>query len=121
MINSNEGSPLLDEILRAIGIEYEWPNALPEEKATISLEDIHDYTGLYTSEAGTQFRVTVMDDRLVLHFGVQPPLPIFPSSEVEFFAKAINADIRFEKDDNARVVSLTVNQEGNQIKANKQM
>jgi CubicO group peptidase (beta-lactamase class C family) len=120
MINSNEGHPLLDEILRAIAKEYEWPNALPEEKTAVSLANIHNYTGLYSTKAGTQFRVSVMGDSLMLHYGQQPPLPIFPSSEVEFFTKAINAGIHFEKDDKANVVSLTVSQEGNQIKADKQ-
>lgn len=120
MINSNEGHPLLDEIMRAIAKEYEWPNALPKEKTAVSLPNIHDYTGLYSSKAGTQFRVSVMGDSLMLQYGQQPPLPIFPSSEVEFFTKAINADIRFEKDDKTSVVSLTISQEGTQVKADKQ-
>ena len=121
MINSNEGHPLLDEIMRAIAKEYEWPNALPKEKTAVSLANIQDYTGLYSSKAGTQFRISVMGDHLMLHYGQQPPLPIYPSSEVEFFTKAINADIHFEKDDKAGVVSLTVSQEGHAIKANKQV
>lgn len=120
MVNSNEGFPLRDEILQAIAIEYEWPNARPEEKTTVSIENIDDYRGLYTSEAGTQFRIRASDEGLRLHYREQPPLPIFPSSEEEFFAKAINADIRFERDDQARVVSMTVSQEGSQIKAAKQ-
>lgn len=62
-----------------------------------------------------------MDDHLMLHYGQQPPLPIYPSSEVDFFTKAINAGIHFEKDDKANVVSLTVSQEGSQIKADKQV
>jgi len=121
MINSNEGHPLLDEIMRAIAKEYGWPDALSKEKTAVSLANIQDYTGLYSSKAGTQFRISHMGDSLVLNYGQQSPLPIFPSSEVEFFTNAINATIRFEKEDNAGVVSLTINQEGNQIKADKQV
>lgn len=121
MTNSNEGYPLLDEIMQAIGQEYEWPNALPKEKTVVSLANIQDYTGLYLSKAGTQFLISVMGDNLMLHYGQQPPLPIFPSSEVEFFTRALNADIRFERNDKVGVVSLTVSQEGNQIKADKQV
>lgn len=120
MINSNEGYPLLDEIMQALGKEYEWPNVLPKEKMAIRLANLKDYIGLYSSKTGQQFRISVIGDSLMLHYGQQPPLPIFPSSEVEFFTKAINADIRFERDEKAGVVSLTVSQAGNQIKADKQ-
>jgi CubicO group peptidase (beta-lactamase class C family) len=120
MINSNEGYPLLDEITQAIAREYEWPDALPQEKKPVSLQNAESYTGLYSSKAGAKFRISALGGNLMLHFGEQPPLPIFPSSEVEFFAKAINAGIRFETKDNAGVVSLTVNQEGTLIKADKQ-
>lgn len=120
MINSNEGYPLLDEIMHAIAREYEWPNALPKEKTAVSLANINAYTGLYTSKAGTQFRIIAMGAGLMLQHGQQPPLPISPSSEVEFFTKVVNTNIRFEMDDKAGVVSLTVSQEGNQIKADKQ-
>lgn len=120
MINSNEGYPLLDEIMHAIAREYEWPNALPKEKTAVSLANINAYTGLYTSKAGTQFRIIAMGVGLMLQHGQQPPLPIFPSSEVEFFTKVVNMNIRFEMDDKTGVVSLTVSQEGNQIKADKQ-
>lgn len=120
MINSNEGYPLLDEIMHAIAREYEWPNALPKEKTAVSLANINAYTGLYTSKAGTQFRIIAMGAGLMLQHGQQPPLPISPSSEVEFFTKVVNMNIRFEMDDKTGVVSLTVSQEGNQIKADKQ-
>jgi len=120
MINSNEGYPLLDEIMRALAQEYEWPDALPKEKKPASLANLHEYTGLYATQTGTQFQVHIVDGSLVLQHGQQTPLPIFPSSEAEFFTKALNATIRFEKDDQARVVALTISQEGNQIKADRQ-
>ena len=120
MINSNEGYLLLDEIMRAIAQEYNWPNAFPKEKIPASLASLHDYSGLYSTKTGMEFRVSVMNDSLMLHYGQQPPLPIFPLSEVEFFTKTINAGIRFEKSDRGSVVSITVNQAGNQMKADKQ-
>jgi len=120
MLNSNEGYPLLDEIMRALGEVYEWPEPLPKEKTAVRLTNLQDYAGLYATKAGTQFRVSVMNDELMLQHGQQPPLPIFASSEVEFFTPALNVDIRFDKDDKAGMVALTVSQEGNQIKADKQ-
>jgi CubicO group peptidase (beta-lactamase class C family) len=121
MLNSNEGIPLLSEIMQAIATEYEWQDAVPKEKMPISLGNVHDYTGLYVSDTGMQFRVSAVSDLLMLQHGQQQPLPIFPSSEVEFFTKVINADISFEKDDKADVVSIIFSQEGKQIKANKQV
>ena len=120
MLNSNEGYPLLDEIMRSLGEAYEWPEALPKEKTVVRLANAHDYAGLYATKSGTQFRVSVKGDALTLQHGQQPPLPIFASSDVEFFTPALNVDLRFDKDDKASIVALTVSQEGNQIKAEKQ-
>lgn len=91
------------------------------QEGQLSLANIQDCTGLYSSKAGTQFRISALDDNLVLQHGQQPPLPIFATSEVEFFAKALNGEIHFEKDSHAGVVSLTISQGGNQIKADKQV
>jgi len=121
MINSNEGFPLLDELMQAIAREYRWPDALPKQKTAISLTNLPDYAGLYSSKAGTQFRISLLSDGLILNYGQQPPLPIFPSSEDDFFTKAINTTLHFERDDKASVVSLTISQEGSQIKADRQV
>jgi CubicO group peptidase (beta-lactamase class C family) len=118
MLNSNEGFPLLDEIIRAVAQEYEWPDTWPKEKTEIHLAHMDDYTGLYSSKAG-QFRVSTAGDHLVFQYGQQPPLSIFPSSEVEFFTKAVNTNIRFEKDAKTNIVSLIIRQEDNQINADK--
>ena len=120
MLNSNQGYPLLDEIMRALGEAYAWPEALPKEKTAVQLPNLPDYAGLYATKAGAQFRVGVTGDALTLQYGQQPPLPIFPSSEVEFFTPALNVDLRFDRDDKAGIVALTVSQEGNQIRAEKQ-
>jgi CubicO group peptidase (beta-lactamase class C family) len=127
MINSNEGHWVIEEIMQAIATEYNWPNAIPEEKVIIDVADIADinaYVGLYTTKEGMPFDISVMDDNLMLQYGQQPPLPIFASSEVDFFAKAINTSIVFEKGETegkANIVSLTIHQGNNPIKADKQI
>jgi hypothetical protein len=67
-----------------------------------------------------QFRLSEVGDHLTLHYGEQPPLPILPLSDVEFFSRATNTQIRFDKDDKAAITALTINQGGSQIKADKQ-
>ena len=66
------------------------------------------------------FRVAILSGSLTLQTGRQPPLPIFPSSDTEFFAKAVNTLVRFEKAEKGSIVALTVSQDGNEIKAEKQ-
>lgn len=119
MINSNEGRPLIDELMVSIGKEYEWPNDLTKAKEQLYLEDISSYLGLYSSTSKIKFNVNVIGGKMTLQYGDQPPLPIYPTSESEFFARAINAVICFERDDNANIVALTLNQEGNRIRADK--
>ena len=120
MVNSNEGYALIDEILQALGQEYKWPAASPNKKAVVRLANHQACAGLYASSGGAQFRVSAAGDNILLQYGSQPPLRIFPTSEVEFFAKAINAEIRFERDEKGVVVALALIQEGKQIRADKQ-
>jgi hypothetical protein len=86
----------------------------------VRLANLHDYAGLYATKAGTRFRVSVINDKLMFQHGQQSPLPIFASSEVEFFTPALNVELRFDKDDKKGIVALTISQEGNQIKADRQ-
>ena len=119
MINSNEGFPLIDELLHATAIEYDWPEAVPEQKKAALISNPGDYTGIYTAKAGTQFKVTLDGESLLLQYQQQTPLPIFPASEAEFFTHALNTTIRFEKDGDARICSLTITQDGKTIKAER--
>jgi len=116
LFNSNEGSPLRDELMRAIAKEYEWPEVMPK-KNPANIPNLSNYTGIYSSKAGTQFKVTLNGESLVLQYRQQPPLLIFPVSESEFFTKALNTTILFERDENARICSMTIKQEDNLIKA----
>lgn len=119
MVNSNEGWPLISEIMQAIATEYEWPDAISKDKAMVSLDNIDDYVGIYLSDIGDEFRVTNNGINLNFQYGQQPLLPIFPSSEFDFFSTVVNTTIRFEKDDQRRIVSVIINQLDNQIKADK--
>jgi len=119
MLNSNEGFPLMDELLHATAIEYDWPEAVPEQKKPAIIANPGDYTGIYTSKAGTQFKVSIDGESLVLQYQQQPPLPIIPASETDFFTHALNTTVAFEKDKNGRITSLIITQEGKTIKAER--
>lgn len=119
MLNSNEGYPLIKEIMRAIALEYEWPGVLPQEKKVIDLADTTLYTGMYTTQMGLKFYITGNNGKITIKSGQQPPLSLFPLSELEFFAVAINTLVRFEKDSTGNIRALTVDQSGKQIKAER--
>lgn len=112
MLNSNEGDPLREEVMRAIGQEYDWPDVFPKEKTIIALSQADSYSGLYLTKAELQYKVVSQDGNLFLQCGQQPPLQLFPTSKLEFFAKAVNTSISFEKDDTGNITAMTLNQSG---------
>jgi CubicO group peptidase (beta-lactamase class C family) len=120
MLNSNEGYPLLHEIMRAIGQEYDWPEALPAEKIVIDLPLAERYAGSYTTEAGMTFTIGTLDGVIMLQFGQQPPLPLLSTSEREFFSRALNTSVAFEHDTEGHINRLTIHQEGMTITAKRQ-
>ncbi len=54
MLNSNEGWPLLEELMQAIGKEYQWPGVAPKATASVSLTNPRRYVGQYASKTGEQ-------------------------------------------------------------------
>jgi CubicO group peptidase (beta-lactamase class C family) len=119
MLNSEEFD-LIREVMRAIALEYEWTDAFPQEKTIVTLSQIDLYSGVYLTKSGLQFKIISHDGNLLLQCGQQPSLQFFPTSELEFFAKAVNTSILFEKDDTDSIVSMTLSQADQQIKAKRQ-
>jgi len=117
MLNANEGNDLMFEIARAIGREYGWPGAVPEERPHLEVTRPGRYAGLYAGEAGIRFRVTAGDGAIFLQAGPQPPLRLDATSDLEFLARAVNAAVTFRPDETGAIVALTVHQDGQAIHA----
>jgi CubicO group peptidase (beta-lactamase class C family) len=111
MLNSNE-IELMPEVMRAIALEYDWPDVFEKEKAIVTLPRADLYSGLYLTKSGLQFNVVSRDGNLFLQCGQQPPLQFFPTSELEFFAKLVNTSISFEKDDAGNITAMMLSQAG---------
>lgn len=129
IVLSSEEFDLIQEVMRSIALEYEWPDVFLQEKTIVTLSQIDIYSGLYLTKSGLQFKVISYDGNLFLQCGQQPSLQFFPTSELEFFTKAVNASICFEMDDTGSIVSMTLSQTGitslspqtdRQIKAQRQ-
>lgn len=111
MLNSNEGEALRDEVMRAIGQEYNWADIFPPDKTVITLSQTRRYLGWYATTSGLQFQITRRDGNLFLHCGQQPPIQLSPTSELEFFARAVNVDISFEENStDSRITAMRLSQ-----------
>jgi CubicO group peptidase (beta-lactamase class C family) len=108
MLNSNQGWPLLAEMLNAIGREYAWPSPQAAVEGAIP----EAYARTYRSRSGTRYRVEYANGGLLLRAEAQPPLPLVRASETEFFATALNLRVQFERADDGTVVSMTLVQSG---------
>jgi CubicO group peptidase (beta-lactamase class C family) len=120
MVNSNEGSPLLREIERAIAKEYSWPGYFPDEKhAKISPEVLDAYLGEYATKSGLQFTVAKQDNSLLLKTANQPELKLEPESQTKFLSTVLNTTVTFEKAEKGGAKSLTLEQAGKATKAER--
>ena len=120
MLNSNEGHPLLEEIMRAVAQEYDWPDVFPEAEVVVDLPHSEQYAGDYVTEAGQEFRLSVQDGQVQLQIDHQPVVSLWPTSETEFFAKVVEAQVTFEKNDNGQIKTMTLSQGGKQFVAERQ-
>nr|WP_242055401.1 DUF3471 domain-containing protein [Nostoc flagelliforme] len=98
--------------MRALALEYDWPDAFAKEKAILPLVQANRYCGLYSTKVGLQFQIITHDRNLFVQCQQQPPLQFFPTSELEFFAKAVNTNICFEQDETGNVTAMILNQTG---------
>ena len=121
MVNSNEGEGILREIERAIAREYGWPEGLTEDKTTVkvSAETLDGLVGEYGGDTGFKCTITRENDRLFLKPIDQQPIELFPESDTKFFAKVLNAEITFEKDDGGKVKEITLQQDNKRASATR--
>jgi CubicO group peptidase (beta-lactamase class C family) len=106
MVNSHQGWMLRGEITAAVGREYGWP-ALKDTPEIGDIAPKVAYAGTYVSVNGS-IRVAQDSNRLLVEFGFQQALPLYPAAAGEFFARAINLRLRFAGVDPARPSELTV-------------
>jgi CubicO group peptidase (beta-lactamase class C family) len=92
MINSNQGWPLLEELIKALEREYRWPMpatpAAGETAATTGIE------GTYRDTAGRTFQLQLTDAKLLLQIGDQNEISLWPGSNGVFSAKLPQISLR---------------------------
>lgn len=110
LTNSDNGSPLIQEILAGIAQEYDWPAYRAQEIRVLELTAAagRQYAGRYRLEAAPDVQVTTRwrRGRLELQIGDAEPSEIFYVARDRFVIASDGADLRFERDASGRVSAM---------------
>jgi hypothetical protein len=102
MTNSDAGGELLSELLRAISVEYDWPDFRPIQRTTapVDASSLPGLAGDYRGDRG--WAVTIIHERgrlsiLAPMFG-SAPVELLHAGGGEFFAQTAPLTFRFADD-----------------------
>lgn len=123
MTNSDSGDDLILEVILAISEAYGWPRPefLPREHvlAEVAPQSFDAFTGRYELKPGFLCAVTTNEQRLFFQPDDQPAFELYPESETKYFAKAVELEIEFVKDESGAVNGLMFRQNGSELPAKK--
>jgi CubicO group peptidase (beta-lactamase class C family) len=129
MTNSDDGWIMLDEIFRAIAIEYSWPMAdehvwmnyiAPKRPwAEADPQQYAAYVGKYELKPGFEIAIEAKELGLLMQPTGQPAIALYAESQDRFFAMALDAEIAFVKGDDGQVSELMFKQNGRDMAAKK--
>lgn len=115
IVLSNTLSPLIDrlgiDLLKMLGGADPAPMTLPAV-ARLDTAALERYVGSYGFGNGATMTISRQRDRLYSNLEEQAPLRIYPSSESEFFLRAVDAQITFVRSADGRVTGLVLHQNG---------
>jgi hypothetical protein len=106
-IASERRSPLRDNV----------DNLGPRVRQEIAVDPatLDGYVGFYQLSDNAVLTITREQNQLLMQLTGQPSVPIHPESTTEFFAKVVDAQIRFISDARGQGVSLILHQHGRDI------
>jgi hypothetical protein len=116
MINSNQGWPLLEELLHAIEREYGWPIA---SQATSDTSTLVHLAGTYRDSADRVFRVEQAGDTFLLWIGDQDPIRLISSSDGVLSAQMPQIKVRLAHRAEGSSPAITLTQGGRTFEAVK--
>jgi CubicO group peptidase (beta-lactamase class C family) len=109
-------------ILRQNGQDQRGPRQdLPPPAAAISLpaETLQEYAGNYPLSPSFVLTVTEDDGALFVQATNQPKFPVFATAKDEFFYKAVEAQVSFQRDASGKVTGLILRQGGQTLSGTK--
>ncbi|MGH1366399.1 MAG: serine hydrolase [Calditrichia bacterium] len=103
-LNPGMGSAI--SALEKLGVKMEDPTVeVPDEVLT-------SYVGVYEMQPGVNMTITKNEQQLSAQLTGQPALEIFPSTENDFFLKAVNARLVFTREGDKPASQVTLHQGG---------
>ena len=123
MTNADQGGAVMGELSRRIQAAYEWDSvaepvrrgyapAVERTEIEVSGEILQTYVGEYDVEEVGLLVVTLENGSLIVKAPGNPPVPIFPESESEFFLRVVDAQVTFTKNEAGEVSGVIVHQGG---------
>ena len=111
MVNSNEGYSIMDELIRAIAKEYNWPDYLPSAtKSATQGDDKTDYSGSYFNQDSIEMKIITLNNQPQLVYQHQNPVPLQRSADNYYFSPTMNfkihlkdKELRFEQNGSSNV------------------
>jgi CubicO group peptidase (beta-lactamase class C family) len=103
MINSNQGWPLIPELLQSIEREYRWPSMAQTSDSPIA----DDCAGMYRDPSGRVFRLEQTGGQLQLWVGDQGPIRLTSSAPGVFSAQTPQITVRLATKSEGAATTLT--------------
>jgi len=110
MVNSNEGYSIMDELIKSIAKEYNWPDYLPSSVKKATSTDKTDYAGNYSNEDSIEMKIIMVDNQPQLVYQHQHPLPLQKSTDNYYYNPSTNfkiffkgGELRFEQQGSSKV------------------
>jgi CubicO group peptidase (beta-lactamase class C family) len=88
-----------------LGKPFELPNKFSEQ-IMLSPEVLKSFEGLYASENGIELKVFIHQSSIYVKLGRNPPLEVYAKGENEFFAKKIDVQFNFVRDEKGKITGL---------------
>ncbi len=92
------------------------PMPVVREEIHVAHDILQSYVGTYELTPTFSITFTLDGDQLVSEATGQGKLPVYPQSDTLFFAKAVDAQVEFFKDDKGKVAYLVLHQNGHDTK-----
>jgi len=108
-LNRNNSNAI--EILNRIGTDTSKLTA----DVVVADSTLKDYVGVYVLDPNMTLDISFNGGQLYIHPTGQNKSPIYPSTKTRFYSKVVNAQLTFNKDENGKVASLTLHQNGDHL------
>jgi D-alanyl-D-alanine-carboxypeptidase/D-alanyl-D-alanine-endopeptidase len=92
----------------------------PRKEVILPVETVREYVGSFSVSPTFALVVTEQDGALSVQATAQSKLTVFSSAKDEFFYKAVDAQISFQRDASGKIVGLVLHQGGRDLIAKKE-